>query len=193
MNICVYGASSELIDKCYIKSAEELGETLAKRGHNLVYGAGAQGVMGGVARGTKKAGGNVVGVSPTFFNVDGVLFMDCDELLYTDTMRERKAIMEERADAFIIAPGGIGTYEEFFEVFTLKQLARHNKAIVIFNQNGYYDKMIETMEDAEQKGFIRHPTLELYKVIDDIDGIFEYIERYVPEEIDIVETRGVKE
>jgi len=191
MNICIFGASSDLIDKCYIESAELLGEKLALRGHSLVYGGGAQGVMGACARGVKKGGGHIIGVSPSFFNVDGVLFKDCDELLYTETMRERKAIMEDNSAAFIVAPGGIGTYEEFFEVFTLKQLARHNKPIVIFNYNGFYDKMIEMMKDAEDKKFIRIPTLELYEVMTDIDKIYDYIENYEPEKIDIVETRGI--
>lgn len=191
MNICVFGASSDLIDKCYIESAELLGEKLALRGHSLVYGGGAQGVMGACARGVKKGDGHIIGVSPSFFNVDGVLFKDCDELLYTETMRERKALMEDNSDAFIIAPGGIGTFEEFFEVFTLKQLARHNKPIVIFNHNGFYDKMIEMLKDAEDKKFIRIPTLELYEVMTDIDEIYDYIENYIPEKINIVETRGI--
>lgn len=193
MNICVYGASSEKIDKSYIEAAEELGRKLAQKGHTLVYGGGAQGVMGASARGAKSAGGRVIGVSPSFFNVDGVLFEDCDELIYTETMRERKAVMEDNADAFIIAPGGIGTYEEFFEIFTSKQLARHSKAIVIFNNNGYYNKLIDAMKDAEAKNFIRRPTLSLYEVIDDVDEIFEYLEKYVPQKVDIVKTRGLEQ
>ena len=133
----------------------------------------------------------MIGVSPKFFNVDGVLFTDCDELIYTETMRERKQILEEKSDAFVVAPGGIGTFEEFFEIFTLKQLARHNKPIVIFNANGFYDNMIKLLEDAEKQGFIREKTLKLYKVIEKPEDIIEYIESYVPEEINIVETRGV--
>ena len=192
MNICIFGASSELIDKSYLDSAEELGRKLALKGHSLVYGGGAQGVMGASARGVKSAGGRVIGVSPSFFNVDGVLFEECDELIYTETMRERKAVMEDNADAFIIAPGGIGTYEEFFEIFTSKQLARHSKAIVIFNHNGYYNKLIEAMKDAEEKKFIRYPTLELYEVMEDIDEIIEYLENYVPQKVDIIKTRGLE-
>lgn len=191
MNICVYGASSDLIDKIYLDSAYELGEKMAKRGHSLVYGGGAQGVMGASARGVKSCGGKVIGVSPSFFNVDGVLFEECDQLIYTETMRERKAIMEEKADAFVIAPGGIGTYEEFYEILTLKQLARHNKAIVIFNTDGYYNKMIEALQEAEEKAFIRPQTLKLYEVFDKPEEIIDYLEEYVPKEIDIVKTRGV--
>ena len=191
MNICVYGASSDKIDKYYISETEKLGEAIAQKGHSLVFGGGAQGIMGAAARGMKKQNGYVIGVSPKFFNVDGVLFTDCDELIYTETMRERKQILEEKSDAFVVAPGGIGTFEEFFEIFTLKQLARHNKPIIIFNANGFYDSMIKLLEDAEKQGFIREKTLKLYKVIEKPEEIIEYIESYVPEEINIVETRGV--
>ena len=191
MNVCIYGASSDLIDKIYLDRSFELGEKMAKRGHSLVYGGGAQGVMGASARGTKSGGGMVIGVSPSFFNVDGVLFEECDELIYTQTMRERKAIMEEKADAFVIAPGGIGTYEEFYEILTLKQLARHNKAIVIFNIDGYYNKMIEALKEAEDKNFIRPQTLKLYEVLDEPEKIVDYLEGYVPPVIDIVKTKGV--
>lgn len=191
MNICVYGASSDKIDKLYISETEKLGEAIALKGHSLVFGGGAQGVMGAAARGMKKQNGYVIGISPSFFNVDGVLFEECDELVYTETMRERKQLLEDRSDAFIVAPGGIGTFEEFFEVFTLKQLARHNKPIVLFNPNGFYDGMIKLLEEAEQQGFIRHKTLELYKVLTNPEEIIEYIENYVPEEISIVETRGI--
>ena len=94
MNICIYGASSDAIDPVYLSRVENLGETLAKRGHGLVFGAGAKGVMGAAARGFRKAGGPIKGVAPTFFNVDGVLFEHCTEFVPTETMRERKQIME---------------------------------------------------------------------------------------------------
>jgi len=191
MNICVYGASSDKINEYYISETEKLGEAIALRGHSLVFGGGAQGVMGAAARGMKKQSGYVIGISPGFFNVDGVLFKECDEIIYTETMRERKQLLEDRSDAFIVAPGGIGTFEEFFEVFTLKQLARHNKPIIIFNANGFYDGMLKLLKEAEEQGFIRQKTLELYKVLKKPEEIVDYIENYVPEKINIVETRGV--
>lgn len=191
MNICVFGASSDTIDKIYITMTEELCEKMAKKGHGLVFGGGARGVMGASARGEKKGGGKIIGVVPSFFKVDGTIYEECDEYIYTETMRERKGIMEERADAFIIAPGGIGTYEEFFEVFTLKQLARHNKPIVIFNINGYYDAIISALETAEKENFIRPMTMSLFEVYDTADEVLDYIENYVPQKIDIVKTRGL--
>lgn len=115
MNVCVYGASSNDIDRSYIEETEYLGREIAKRGHTLVYGAGANGLMGAVARGVYEENGTIIGVTPSFFNVDGILFENVSELITTETMRERKQIMEDKADAFIITPGGIGTLEEFFE------------------------------------------------------------------------------
>ena len=100
--------------------------------------------------------------------------------------------MEDKSDAFVIAPGGIGTYEEFFEVFTLKQLARHNKPIVIYNINGYYDAIIAALKTAEEQNFIRPLTLSLFEVFDDADKTIDYIENYVPQKTDIVKTRGLE-
>ena len=104
------------------------------------------------------------------------IFDFCNELILPDTMRERKQIMEDNADAFIITPGGIGTYEEFFEILTLKQLCRHNKPIAIFNIMGYYDSLNEVIQQAMQKNFIRENCNSLFKITDNLDELFEYIE-----------------
>ena len=180
MNICVYGAASQEIDSVFIETVEKLGEKIAKRGHNIVYGGGAQGLMGAVARGVKKAGGKVIGVAPTFFKVDGVLFQDCVEFIYSETMRDRKQIMEDSSDCFIVTPGGIGTFEEFFEIVTLKQLRRHEKAIVIYNINGYYDEMNTMMEKAIKDGFMKESCRSLYKYFDDGEEMLDYLENYIP-------------
>ena len=148
MNICLYGASSDAIAPDYITATEALGEHLARHGHSLVY----------------RGGGHIVGVVPSFLRVDGILYDRCDEMVYTDTMRERKQVMEERADAFIVTPGGIGTYEEFFEIYTLKQLGRHGKPIVIYNIGGYYDQLLAMLEHTVAQGFMRPASLELYMV-----------------------------
>ena len=158
MKICVFGASSSTIDKSYVSQVEELGRKIADRGHGLVYGAGASGLMGAVARG----------------------------------VYERKRIMEERADAFVIVPGGIGTFEEFFEVFTLKQLERHNKAIAILNVNGYYNAMIDMLEVAVKEKFLRAGCKLLYKVFDDVDETLDYIESYKAPKINVFEMKDVK-
>ena len=191
MTICVYGASSYLIDKKYIEATEELGRKMVDRGHSLVYGAGAQGLMGAVARGVYEKGGNITGVVPSFFNVDGVLFENCTELIYTETMRQRKQIMEDKADCFIMTPGGIGTFEEFFEILTLKQLARHKKAIAVYNIGGYYDSMENMMQNAIDGKFMKEECKELYKFFDDADAMLDYLENYDEDFVDVSIMRNI--
>lgn len=192
MNICVYGAASTEIDESYVKATEILGEKLAKRGHNLVYGGGAGGLMGAAARGFVKGGGKVIGVAPTFFQVDGVLFEDCTELIYTETMRQRKATMEEKADAFIAVPGGIGTFDELFEILSLKQLGRHSKAVTLFNINGYYDSFKNLIENSVKERFMSEVSGKMAHVFEDADLLADYLENYKADELDQSVLRKVK-
>lgn len=175
MNICVFGAASNEIDNSYIKTVEEMGLHLARSGHNLVFGAGALGLMGAAARGFKQGNGTVTGVIPTFFQDADVeaIYDGCDELIFTETMRERKAEMENRADAFIIVPGGIGTFEELFEIMTLKQLGRHNKPIMIYNINGYYSSMEAMLERAIEQNFLNDNFHLLYQYCSSYDEIVD--------------------
>ena len=191
MNICVYGASSKTIDKSYILHGEELGRKMAQRGHKLVFGAGASGLMGAVARGIKEENGYIIGVAPTFFHVDGVLFDDCDQLIPTNTMRERKQIMEDNADAFIMTPGGIGTYDEFFEILTLKQLNRHNKAVCVLNTNGYYDTDFELLKKTVEGNIMTESNNKLYSVFTDVDEMLDYIENYKPYDVDVAKMKDI--
>ena len=183
MKVCIFGASSAHIDSVYVKNVEELGERLAKKGHSLVFGAGGTGLMGAAARGFKRGGGHICGVVPSFFRDDGIeqLYGECDEVIYTETMRERKAIMEDMADIFVVVPGGIGTFEELFEVLTLKQLNRHDKGIVIYDIDGYYDGMEIFMETAYKRRFITEKCRHLYENYDNIEAVVNYIENYKPD------------
>lgn len=178
MKICIFGASSEQIEKIYIDTAESLGRAAAVRGDAVIFGAGKYGVMGAAARGVSAVKGELIGVSPKFFIEDKVLYDGCTELVFTETMRERKAIMEDRADAFVICAGGIGTFEEFFEVLTLKQLRRHSKPIVIYNVNGYYDSLLNMMKKSVSEGFMSDECLKLYTVADTEQEVFEQIDNY---------------
>lgn len=189
MRICVYGAASTAIDPEYVERVEEMGRKMAQRGHSLVFGGGGNGLMGAAARGVRSGGGRILGVIPKFFDEESIeaICDFCDELILPDTMRERKQIMEDNADAFLVVPGGIGTFEEFFEILTLKQLCRHNKPIAIYNLKGYYDEMALVMQKAMEKRFIRENCVELYKVSEDLEELFCYIE--APAE----PTRTVKE
>lgn len=192
MNICVYGASSMTIDQIYIKEGERLGNSIGKNDDTLVFGGGANGMMGAVARGTSDSGGKIIGIAPEFFNVDGVLFDKCSEFIFPENMRDRKRKMEELSDAFIITPGGIGTFDEFFEIFTLKQLCRHNKPIALFNINNYFDDMINFLKITISKNFMSDKSLSLFFVSDCIDDIMNYIKTYKPDKSDISDFKAIK-
>jgi len=193
MKICVYGASSNIISADYISATEELGRQIGRRGHSLVYGAGAGGLMGAVARGVYETGGHITGVAPSFFNVDGVLFENCDEMIRTETMHERKKIMEDTSDAFIVLPGGMGTFEEFFEMLTLKQLGRHKKAIAILNLNNYYDPLDAMMENGISQGFMNGVCRSLYRSFDSAEAVLDYFESYEYEGFDVIQQmKGIK-
>ena len=178
MKICVFGAASNEIDNSYIELVEKLGKEMAKRGHSLVFGAGGNGLMGAAARGVYSGGGKITGVIPKFFKEENIelIFDKCDEIVYTETMAERKATMEDLADAFIIVPGGIGTFEEFFEVLTLKQLGRHAKPITVLDINNYYKDLEEFLETSVKEKFIRGGCKDLYFYSTSIDEIITHIE-----------------
>lgn len=189
MKICVYGAASPTIDTYYIQAVEKMGETIAKRGHSLVFGGGGGGLMGAAARGVRSAGGYILGVIPKFFEDEDVeeICDYCNELIKPETMRQRKQLMEENADAFIIVPGGIGTFEEFFEILTLKQLCRHNKPIAIYNVFNYYEEINIVMEQSIKKNFIKDNCKDLYYMTDNLEDMFAYIESPV------IQKRKIKE
>ena len=179
MVICVFGSSSERIDKEYLDTAESLAKSIVKKGHDVVFGAGKYGVMGATARGVSAENGRLIGVSPEFFKEMDVLYDGCTELIFTETMRERKGIMEDRSDAFIICAGGMGTFEEFFEVLTLKQLERHTKPIIIYNVKGYYDSMLGMLDNAVKQNFMSDDCNKLYTVANTEEEVFEQLENYV--------------
>lgn len=176
MNICVYGAASDAIDGAYLDAARELGRAMAARGHRLIFGAGNTGIMGALARGIRDGQGEMTGIAPEFFHTPGVLFEECTELVLTKTMRQRKQRMEELSEGIIMAPGGIGTLDEFFEILTLKQLGRHQMPIGILNSRGYFDPLIAMLGNAVQEGFLEKTGLDLFRVFPEPQGLLEYME-----------------
>ncbi|MBE6508210.1 MAG: TIGR00730 family Rossman fold protein [Methanobrevibacter sp.] len=176
MNICLYGSGSRKIDKIYTDEAYKLGCEIAKKGHKLVFGGGDTGMMGACARGVHDNGGESLGIAPEWINDFEPLCENCSEFIYVDTMDERKKKFEENSDAFIISPGGIGTLDEFFEIVTLKKLKQIDSEIIIFNIAGFYDKMIEMIDEMDEKGFL-YKQEELFKTADRIDEIFEHLSR----------------
>ena len=178
MNICIFGSASNRIDPSYIEAVESLGEKLAKQGHALIYGAGSGGLMGASARGFYRGKGKINGIAPEFFTetkVDGELFEHCDEMIYTDTMRIRKQKMEHDADIFVVVPGGLGTFDEVFEILTLRQLRQLNKEIYFYNINGYYDEMFAFLETSKAKGFISQNFEDLFTVFNDEKALLDAI------------------
>ncbi len=177
--VCLFGASSDHLAQKYFDDAYRVGNELAKKGIGLVFGGGATGLMGAACRGAHCGGGEIIGIAPKFFDKKGVLFQQCTQLIFTDTMRQRKQKMEELSDGFIVVPGGIGTLEEFAEIFTLRQLARHNKPIAILNTHGYYDQFWDFLKHMVEEGFMTSHCLDLVTVHDDpsvlVDGLCKTI------------------
>ena len=191
MNICVYGAASDEIAEIFKTAGEALGEAMAIRGHSLIFGGGASGLMGATARGMSRSGGRIVSIAPSFFDVDGVIYPECDEYIFTETMRDRKRRMEDMSDAFIISPGGIGTFDEFFEIFTLRQLGRHSKPIAILNTDGYYDHLLEMLRHTADLSFMDPNNFDLIFTSDDPEAILDYIEDPPKITIDIKKLRRI--
>ena len=166
---CVYGGANERIAVAHKEKIELLGKIIADNGYSLVYGAGATGCMGAVARGVRNSGGHVMGVTPTFMSSFEDIF-DCDNTVMVETMGERKTIMEKHADIFLIAPGGIGTMDEFFQVLTLKYLKRLSVPIVVLNLDGFYDTLLALIDDLVRQGALTEGVYELFDVTDSIES-----------------------
>ena len=176
MKLCIYGASGERLDARYFEAARDFGRLLGQHGHSLIFGGGAHGLMGACAEGAAETGAEIIGVAPRFFDEPGVLFPRCTRFVWTDTMRERKAIMEEESEAFLVLPGGIGTLEEFFETLTLKQLGLHGKPIALLNTLGYYDALRQLLEQAAEGGFMSRGCLALCALCDAPEEALRYLE-----------------
>lgn len=179
LTICMYGAASDRIDRKYIEAVEGFGKAIARNGHRLIYGGGSSGLMGACARGVISEGGTVIGVTPHFLHVMEPEFEGCTETIRTETMASRKQVMEENADAFVIVPGGVGTYDEFFQILTLKDLNRHHKPIVLFNIDGYYNSTIALINEGIEKRFIKEAVAGMYTVADTAEDVIRLIEEEI--------------
>ena len=178
MKICVYGSASDDINSVYLNSGEALGELIAKKGHSLIFGGGAHGMMGAVNRGLKKYGGYSIGVTPELFHVDGLLCDNVDNMIYTKNMHDRKEYFEGESDAFIVTPGGLGTFDELFEVLCFKRLGfvDKQKKVVILNINGFFDDAISLINKAAEENFMPAEKLSLFFVTSDIIKAISYLE-----------------
>lgn len=170
-SLCVYCGSRQGSLEIYQQTAKAVGQWIGRHQGQLVYGGGNSGLMGIVALATQQAGGRVVGIIPHALAEKELSRDDCDEFHLVDNMHQRKHMMAERADAFLALPGGIGTFEEFFEVWTWKQLGYHNKPIGLLNVDGYYDGLLAFMNNTVNKDFVSDWQMELIHQSSDLEKL----------------------
>lgn len=174
-SICVYCGSRPGELPAYAAAARAVGTWIGQRGGQLVYGGGRTGLMGVVADATKAAGGRVVGVIPQALVDKELANQACDELHIVSNMHERKAMMAERSNAFLALPGGIGTFEELFEVWTWRQLGYHDKPIGLLNIEHYYSQLLGFLESTVSNGFMGAWQMDLIRSSDHIPDLLEFL------------------
>ena len=170
-SICVYCGSRPGENPLFAEAARAVGQWIGERGGQLVYGGGRSGLMGTVAEAARVSGARVVGVIPQMLVNQEHANHDCDELHVVDTMHERKALMAERSDAFLALPGGIGTFEELFEVWTWRQLGYHDKPIGILNVANYYDTLLDFLRTSVDSGFMGDWQMGLVETGSDVHAL----------------------
>lgn len=171
--ICVFCASAETIDARHVALAVDVGTELARRGHRLVSGGGSVSMMGAVAGAARAGGARTEGVIPRWLVDLEVADHDADELVVVDTMRQRKAEMDRRCDAFLVLPGGLGTLEEMFEVWTTRALRMHDKPVVLLDPTGVFDPLWAAVAGLAAQGFLRSPAMAAITVTRDVGAAFE--------------------
>lgn len=175
MTICVFGSARDEIGPEYLAFGEAVGRAIAARGCGVLFGGGARGMMGAAARGAHEGGAEILGVAPRFFDKPGIFSPYCTDFILTDTMAERKSIMEERADAFIALPGGVGTFEEIFEVITLRSLDQTDKPIALLDCRDFWREAHEKLLALSETGFASKALPGLYGYFTDIEKCLDYI------------------
>lgn len=174
--VCVFCASSQQIDERYLTLAADVGTAIADRGWDLVSGAGSISMMGALARAARAAGGHTIGVIPDALVQREVADHDSDEFLVTRDMRQRKGLMDERSDAFLALPGGIGTLEELVEVWTARSLNMHHKPVVVLDPWGDYDHLHALLDHWQDRGFVRSEAVAHVRWVQDIADALDAID-----------------
>jgi uncharacterized protein (TIGR00730 family) len=178
--VCVFCASSSNLEQRWLDLARDTGLELAARGHTLVSGGGRVGMMGAVADGARSGGAHTLGVIPQSLVDLEVADRSADELIVTDDMGARKDLMIERSDAFITLPGGLGTLDELFEVWTTATLDLHHKPILLLDPDGFYDGLLSWLGKLADTEFVRRPALDRVTVVGSIPAAFDTIETALP-------------
>lgn len=179
-SITVFCGSSFGTEEIYKEQAVLLGQTLAKQNIKLIYGGANVGLMGAVADGVLNAGGEAIGVLPDFLRSKEIAHLGLTELIFVESMHERKTKMNDLSEGVIALPGGFGTLEELFEMLTWAQLGLHKKPIAILNINGFYDSLIELTETMVEKGLLKDVNQKMLLVSDNIDDLLDQMKNYVP-------------
>jgi uncharacterized protein (TIGR00730 family) len=174
--VCVYCSSSDDIAPSYLVLAATVGRRIAAGGHTLVSGGGQVSMMGAVARAARAGGAHTVGVIPEHLLRYEVGDVDADEFHVVSTMRERKQLMDDKSDAFLVLPGGLGTLEEFFEVWTAMSLGMDSKPVIVLDADGFYDPLWRFLDDLGHRGFIRASSWESVQRVGTVEAAFELIE-----------------
>ena len=177
-SICVFVGSAQGSKDSYSRSAKDLGLEIAKRNFSMVYGGGSKGLMGVVADAVLDGGSSVTGIITEKLHDVEVGHENLTSLEVVSTMHERKSRMAELSDAIISLPGGVGTWEEFFEALAWNQLGIYSKPIILYNVEGYYSKLFEFTEYSVQEGFLPHTTHEELFISESLEEIFEFIESF---------------
>jgi uncharacterized protein (TIGR00730 family) len=175
--ICVFCASAQNLAPEYLKLAEDTGAELATLGHFLVFGGGQVGMMGAVAKAARAAGGRTIGIVPEALRTAEMADLGSNELLFTATLADRKTLMIERSDAFLTLPGGLGTLDELFEVWTTASLGVHAKPVVVVNYNGFYDGMLTWLRRVAGAGMVRAKALESIVIVDSLSAALKALPR----------------
>jgi len=179
-NICIFCSSSNEIDRAFYDSANKTANLLVKHDCSLIFGGGMIGLMGELARVFYDNNKDVITVIPKKLNKKGIVYEKSTKIIETDTMSERKSIMEQISDAFIALAGGFGTLEELLEIITLKQLGYHNKPIAVLNTLGFYDPLINQLELLYEKKFAKKTYKNLYFISQNPEDIIDYLINYKP-------------
>ena len=175
--ICVFCGAQNAVPKQHLKAGEQFGQEMARRQLGLVYGGGDCGVMGAVANAVLEGEGWVTGVFPEHLRSIEEEHKHLSETVIVDSMHSRKQLMYKRADAFIIFPGGFGTLDETFEILTWKQIGLHDKPIIIFNHEGYWNHLVALFDTIIQTGFATGVTRTMYEVVDTMESLLARVEK----------------
>ena len=187
-NLCVYCGSRLGNDPNFEVAARELGHRLAAHDIGLVYGGGKSGLMGKIADAVIAAQGHATGIIPKFLDNVEIAHRGLDDLRVIDTMHERKNMMYETSDGFIIMPGGLGTLDETMEIITWRQLGLHRKPIIIVNLYGYWDHMLMLFQNIIDEGFMHHGHTGHFEHVDDMDALADRLDMYFPNTQDVAPT-----